>query len=140
MSGRDPGRCDLVFQDRSVSALHVEIFFDAVQHLVGVRSLRQSNPPLVDGRQLIQGTAYLHQNSRMQLGRIELTVTALKIAGNAAQAYTPHTPHSNYGLQCPNPACGKVSAYSSELLKQGCPWCGFSLAAANSVLVSPASF
>lgn len=40
-----------------------------------------------------------------------------------------------YGLRCPNSKCDRISPY--EQLDLGCPWCGTSLAAAESVLMSP---
>ncbi|BAY61332.1 FHA domain containing protein [Calothrix brevissima NIES-22] len=48
------------------------------------------------------------------------------------QHITP-APQGVYGLECPK--CHKVSP--PENLQVGCPWCGTSLAAAVSVLVSP---
>ena len=43
--------------------------------------------------------------------------------------------NQTYGLQCPNSKCGRISPY--EKLDLGCRWCGTSLAAAESVLMSP---
>lgn len=131
--GRDPARCDLVLHDRSVSALHVEIFINATQQTAGIRNLRTTNPPLVDGNQLIHGDAALRQGSRINLGRVELFISQLNLVSSVAPIPAP----SSYGLKCPNPGCGKVSDYNHETLQQGCPWCGFSLAAANSVVVLP---
>lgn len=126
--GRDPARCDLVLRDRSVSALHVEIFLNSSQQSAGIRNLRASNPPLVDGRQLVSGDSPLQQGSRINLGRVEIIISLLQFT--AAQ-------NLDYGLKCPNPACGKVAAYDSIMLQSGCPWCGFSLAAADSVVILP---
>ncbi|MBW4643353.1 MAG: FHA domain-containing protein [Goleter apudmare HA4340-LM2] len=47
----------------------------------------------------------------------------------------PVPPQGVYALQCPK--CHKVSP--SENLQVGCPWCGTSLAAAVSVLVTPSN-
>ena len=133
--GRDPARCDLVLHDRSVSALHVEIFVNHSQRAAGIRNLRASNPPLVDSQQLVTGEAPLRQGSRIHLGRVELSVVTLQFT----QAESPRhpSPIQSYGLKCPNPGCGKVSDYNNEILQRGCPWCGFSLAAANSVVIMP---
>lgn len=131
--GRDPAQCDLVLQDRSVSALHVEIVLNLAHNHAGVRNLRVSNPPVVDGKQLRTGEAPLRQGSRINLGRISLTITNLSFT--TAESRPNSTP--SYGLKCPNPTCGKVSDYTTEILQQGCPWCGFSLAAANSVVIMP---
>lgn len=129
--GRDPAQCDLVLHDRSVSALHVELFLNHPQQTAGIRNLRSSNPALVDGRHLIVGDAPLRQGSRISLGRVDLSVIALRFT------ISEPTPAQAYGLKCPNAACGKVSDYNSDILQQGCPWCGFSLAAANSVVIFP---
>ena len=135
--GRDPARCDLVLHDRSVSALHVEILFNRPSQQVRIRNLRSSNPPLVDGIQLKAGEAALHQGSKINLGRVELTVSALTFSLPSSPVLPVQHAAQAYGLSCPNPACGKVSAYNSAILQQGCPWCGFSLAAANSVVMIP---
>lgn len=132
--GRDPSQCDLVLPERSVSGLHVEIFFRSDYHQVSIRNLRFRNPPLIDDYQLINGEALMHLGSRLTLGRVELLVQSLTFSHPSAGAPLPA---SSYGLKCPNPNCGKVSAYSQEILQQGCPWCGFSLAAANSVVITP---
>jgi hypothetical protein len=139
--GRDPAQCDLVLHDLSVSALHVEIVLNSPPQQTIIRNLRASNPPLVDGIQLTIGEAPLYQGSRINLGRVELTVAHL-ILGNihlAQSSPPPAHPTANreYGLSCPNPNCGKISAYNTAILQQGCPWCGFSLAAANSVVILP---
>lgn len=51
------------------------------------------------------------------------------------QPALPPASNQTYGLQCPNVKCGRVSPY--EQLDLGCPWCGTSLAAAASVLMTP---
>ncbi|MBV5260074.1 FHA domain-containing protein [Synechococcus moorigangaii CMS01] len=136
--GRDPARCDIVFADRSVSSLHVEIFFSATRDAALIQNLRPSNPPLVNGDRLTEGTAPLFQGSQIQLGHIQLRVAqlVLPIQANVPPRVPALSPVATYGLKCPNPTCGKVSKYDDQILKQGCPWCGFSLAAANTVLVA----
>ncbi|MBD1926788.1 FHA domain-containing protein [Trichocoleus sp. FACHB-90] len=148
--GRDPARCDIVLTDPTVSGLHVEIFFLAQQQSFYLRSLRESNPPLVDGCSIAQGEVALSQGSIFYLGQMELKVTAVCLgaiavpatiimppSSPAAKAVAPGTTRPNpsvtYGLQCF--ACNKVSPYKQ--LNLGCPWCGTSLAAALSVLVTP---
>ncbi len=137
--GRDPAQCDIIFADRSVSSLHVELFFSAALDAALIQNLRPSNPPLIDGFQLTQGTANLSQGSQIQLGRIQLQVSQLVLPGQVQVAAPPQPQVPNtasaYGLKCPNPSCGKVSRYDEQVLKQGCPWCGFSLAAANTVMM-----
>jgi len=137
--GRDPQRCDLVFHDRTVSALHVEIFFDNPAQSAFIRNLRESNPPLIDGTKLTQGQQSLRIGSHVRLGKVILTVSALSFGSAQSQALLQKAPTvlPEYGLKCPNLSCGNVLAYKDEILKQGCPWCGFSLAAAQSVLIPP---
>jgi hypothetical protein len=144
--GRDPARCDLVLTDPTVSGLHVEIFFNSVTHSFSLRNLRQSNPPVVDERQIPQGEASLGQGSIIYLGQMELKVTAISLAAAnnpipptilipppaLAVANHPAPAVVSYGLQCPN--CHRTSPY--ERIDWGCQWCGTSLAAAVSVLIT----
>jgi len=142
--GRDPGKCDIVFSDQSVSGLHVEIFFNQELQEYAVRNLRPSNPPLVDGKILASGEAKLRSDSRIHLGQVQIEaveVTEVQVAapltvllsGPAVQSSSPPTGPSTYGLQCPK--CSRISPYGQ--LSAGCPWCGTSLAAAVSVVLSP---
>jgi eukaryotic-like serine/threonine-protein kinase len=77
--GRDPTRCDIVLSDITVSGLHVEIFFNATDQHFYVRNLRETNPPVVDGRLLPQGERVLNQGSVLQLGQMELRVSAIGV-------------------------------------------------------------
>ena len=77
--GRDPVQCDVVLMDPTVSGLHVEIFFGFQQSCFYLRNLRTSNPPIVDGRQLIQGQIALSQGSVIYLGQIEINVIAISL-------------------------------------------------------------
>jgi hypothetical protein len=148
--GRDPARCDIILPEPTVSGLHVEIFFNQQQGCFFLRNLRESNPPMVDGKNIIKGEAPLRQGSTIYLGQMELTVLAVTLAPNGIpativmpqyqgrginQPLVPVVP--TYGLQCPNHKCGKSSPYA--LLNSGCPWCGTSLAAAASILMAPTS-
>lgn len=137
--GRDPLQCDIVLNDPTVSGLHVEIFFNTQYQSFALHNLRDINPPIVDGRQLNYGQAFLSTGSTIWLGQLELVVTAVSLHTSyhpiaptqlvASQSVA--TPES-YGLQCPS--CGKISPY--ERLDWGCQWCGTSLAAAASVLMT----
>jgi len=145
--GRDPRQSDLVLSDPTVSGLHVEIFFDLEKQSFALRNLRYSNPPVVDGRQIPHGEVVLRQGSTIYLGQVELKVVAVAIA-TPKPSIVPtmlmpplvaKKPHQlppdvvSYGLECPN--CHRVSPY--ERMDFGCPWCGVSLAAAISVLMTP---
>ena len=122
--GRDPSKCDIILSNPTVSGLHIEIFFNQELQEFEVRNLRPTNPPLVDGKRLVQGEAKLRCGSRLYLGELQLDVVEEK---------TPPTGPSRYGLQCPK--CRRTSPYAQ--LSAGCPWCGTSLAAAASVFLSP---
>lgn len=137
--GRDPALCDIVFQERSVSGLHVEIFFHPHTQQFFMRNLRLQNPPLVDGTLLHQGELPIRAGSQIKLGRVELHITAITItplpvpppASPSAQG----NPSSNmaYGLQCPQ--CDHVAAYSQEAIQQDCPMCGHSMALSNTIFL-----
>lgn len=135
--GRDPARCDLVLSDPTVSGLHVVIYFEPQQRKFWIRNMRESNPPVVDGKRLVQGELALQQNSAIALGHQILQVTEIVTNSPTSRPIPlPHThkvPNQVYGLQCPNPKCAKISDY--EKIALVCPWCGTSLAgAASSIL------
>ena len=77
--GRDPTRCDIVLSDITVSGLHVEIFFNPDDQHFYVRNLRETNPPIIDGRSLPQGERVLNQDSCLRLGQMELKVIAISV-------------------------------------------------------------
>ncbi|MEG4626980.1 FHA domain-containing protein [Microcoleus sp. w1-18aA5] len=141
--GRDPAKCDIVFSHPSVSGLHVEILFNQELQEYAVRNLRESNPPLVDGKILAQGEAKLKSGSHIHLGQVQIevvNVTEVQVAAPQTVLLGPPAPgnfqptgSSKYGLQCPK--CSRISPYAQ--LNAGCPWCGTSLAAAASVVISP---
>ena len=137
--GRDPVKCDIVLTHPTVSGLHIEIFFNPNGYCFQVRNLRQSNPPVVDGKILIQGEMTLVQGSTICLGQTEIKVVAVSLAGSSVPQTILMLPQPGilgnqiYGLKCPK--CDRISPF--EQLDLGCPWCGTSLAAASSVLMSP---
>jgi predicted component of type VI protein secretion system len=141
--GRDPTRCDVVLQHPTVSGLHVEIFFDSRQNQFYLRNLRESNPPVVDQQRVTQGSVALYQNSLIRLGQFELRIKAIASQLQPTVLTPPTSPASpapvaapqneSYGLECPK--CHRVSPH--QHLRLGCPWCGTSLAAAQSVLIMP---
>jgi predicted component of type VI protein secretion system len=144
--GRDPTRCDILLSDPTVSGLHVEIFFNPSTQTFVLRNLRHSNPPFVDGRQIITEEVALSQGSAIYLGQLELKVIAISLH-QTNQAIPPTllfgsqpvpsanqpAPAASYGLECPN--CHRISPY--DRIDWGCQWCGTSLAAAASVLMLP---
>jgi len=141
--GRDPARCDLVLSDPTVSGLHVVIYFDPQKRKFWLRNMRESNPPVIDGKRLVQGEVELQQHSAIALGHQILQVTEILNHSPISPPNSASVPHHNpnqpdqvYGLQCPNPKCAKISSY--EKITLVCPWCGTSLAgAASSILPLP---
>ncbi len=134
--GRDPALCDIIFQERSVSGLHVEIFFQPQAQQFFIRNLRLQNPPLVDGTLLKQGDLPLRAGSRLKLGRVDLNITAMTLTPTSTPPAFPKSgPPSTaaYGLQCPQ--CHHVAAYSNDAIKQDCPMCGHSMATSNTVFI-----
>lgn len=73
--GRDPAQCDIVISDLTVSGLHVEIVFNPGDQQFYVRNLRESNPPLVNQKPLVQGEVPLGYQSTLRLGQVDLRVT-----------------------------------------------------------------
>ncbi|MBE9216334.1 protein kinase [Plectonema cf. radiosum LEGE 06105] len=72
--GRDPQDCDIVLSEPTVSALHVEIFFNQEKEKFYLRNLRQKNPPILDGQLLLAGEMPLSISSVMRLGQQNLKV------------------------------------------------------------------
>ncbi|MGB3189881.1 MAG: FHA domain-containing protein [Limnoraphis sp.] len=143
--GRDPHRCDVVLSHPTVSGLHVEIFFDSTSDQFRVRSLRDTNPPRIDGQLLSSQEATLNPGSHLCLGQVELEVvsvlnriekipvTILFSPNESVNLQKPPASTPQYGLQCPK--CDRLTPY--EQIDLGCRWCGTSLAAAMSVVMSP---
>lgn len=73
--GRDPQECDIVIPDPTVSALHIEIFFQMQKQMFYLRNLRQFNPPIVDGQLLLAGEMPLSIGSNIRLGQQNFKVS-----------------------------------------------------------------
>jgi predicted component of type VI protein secretion system len=95
--GRNPTQCDIVLGHPTVSGLHVEIFFDPQQEHFYLRNLRHSNPPLVNGQNLAQGTLEISQGSTIYLGEIALEVVSENInhLANDPPATMPDSTNAN---------------------------------------------
>lgn len=78
--GRDPDLCDVVFQDPSVSRLHAEIRWSALDGRFYIQSLSSSNPIEVDHQQL-HGTRLIQNGTTIMLGD-----TTVQVAKNDAPA------------------------------------------------------
>lgn len=75
--GRDPAQCDIIITHPTVSALHVEIFFNHQIQSFCLRNLRPTNPPVVDKISVIEGEVPLKEGSSIYLGQIEFKVVAV---------------------------------------------------------------
>jgi predicted component of type VI protein secretion system len=123
--GRDPLRVEMVINNPTVSGLQASIYYDPASQQFLIQSLRETNPVLVDGQKLTQGAKPVKDKGRLQMGNLTIKLAVQKpIITNAV---------TEYGLKCPNPKCGKISPYES--LKLVCPWCGTSLASAQSMIM-----
>jgi predicted component of type VI protein secretion system len=122
--GRHPDLCDILFsEDEKISRLHAEIFFNREQNSFYLRKLPEGKRPLiVDGKIIIHDEAPLREGSMIILGETEIKVVAVSV-------------DIAYGLICPNIKCrnpDKRRIVDPKHLLEGCPWCGTSLAAAQS--------
>ncbi|NER47737.1 MAG: protein kinase [Symploca sp. SIO1A3] len=90
--GRDPVQCDLVLSDPTISALHVEIFFNVRQQYFYLRNLRPSNPPLVNGQSLPTTELLLSQGNSIQLGQTILRVATIVLTRYPAGYQPPNYP------------------------------------------------
>lgn len=145
--GRDPSRCELVLSDPTVSGLHIEIFFDPLADQFCVRNLRTVNPPQIDGHSLISGEMPLQSGSQLMLGQQSLQVMSILNASITVpptllisptetvppQKSIPTSTATQYGLRCPH--CHHICSF--DQLELSCQWCGTTLAAAESVVLSP---
>lgn len=77
--GRNPSLCDLVLSDATVSGLQAEIFFQPQQDSFFIRSLRETNPLIVNGQSLPVGEVPLNQESNFKLGKVDFQVTAITV-------------------------------------------------------------
>jgi hypothetical protein len=75
--GRDPGQCDIVLGDGTVSGLHLEIYYDANSRRFFARNLRESNPAIINGQPLTQGEIPLQPENTIQLGRLQVRAIAM---------------------------------------------------------------
>ncbi|MEO1431826.1 MAG: FHA domain-containing protein [Cyanobacteria bacterium J06633_8] len=117
--GRDENQCDIALpkSEKTVSRLHVEIFYDShrkgwfLKNLTGNRP--SPNPVVVDGKMIILEEVLLSIGTIFKLGRITLKVTDIEII------------QSEYGVKCQN--CMRQIPY--DYIGDFCPYCGYSLQA-----------
>ncbi|GAB4377763.1 MAG: hypothetical protein Kow00121_28140 [Elainellaceae cyanobacterium] len=133
--GRDATLCDVVLRhpdpniEKTVSGLHVEIFFEPTDDTFYLRNLtrdrhppKQPNPAIVDGRKVVQEEVPLKVGSQIRLGRMALTVKAIDLP----QAQVPaskKTQDPQYMRVCAN---SKTPHYHPlDYNKLNCEVCGY---------------
>ncbi len=122
--GRDRDQCDLVLSEneRSLSRLHVEIFFNTstnkfwVRNLTREQLLAKRNPVIVDGQKILEEEAPVKVGSQIQLGKILLKIRAIE--QQQPQINQP-SPQPVYGIKCPT---GHILPH--DYLGLFCPHCG----------------
>lgn len=128
--GRDESQCDVIIKDptKTVSGLHVEIFFDVAKHTFYLRNVTKNrenpNPARVNGQKVVAEDVTLKYRSTIQLGKVMLTANVTSDAPEDAPVH---------GLKCH--VCGHVSPQTS--LSLVCQWCGTSLASAPTAVYFP---
>lgn len=128
--GRDESQCDVIIKDpsKTVSGLHVEIFFDIAKRTFYLRNITRNrekpNPARVNGQKVVAEDVALKYQSTIQLGKVTLTANVTSDAPEDAPVH---------GLQCH--VCGHVSPQAS--LSLVCQWCGTSLASAPTAVYFP---
>ena len=128
--GRDESQCDVIVKDpaKTISGLHVEIFFDVARRNFYLRNLTKNrekpNPAWVNGQKVVGEDVVLSRRAMIQLGKITLTA-------NVTSDVPEDAPVN--GLKCH--VCNHVSPQAS--LSLVCQWCGTSLASAPTVVYFP---
>ncbi len=127
--GRDEKKCDIVLPvgEKTISRLHVVIFYDFEQNCFFLKNLTSDRPQpnrvIVDGKTIISQQTNISLESVIQLGTISLRITQLEIIQS----------QESYGVECPN--CHRHIPF--DYLGDFCPYCGFSLQAGRTTFGTP---
>lgn len=91
--GRDAQKCDLIFPEViTVSREHIEIFFNSHDRRFYLRSLRDNNPPEIDGQKIKTTTEIaLKQGDTIKLGELTLKVHSV---GTVSGETNPNSPEN----------------------------------------------
>jgi hypothetical protein len=140
--GRDATLCDVVLRhpdptvEKTVSGLHIEIFFNPNSNSLYLRNLtrdrqppKQPNPVVVDGRKIVTEEVPLRTGSQIQLGRMALTIKAIDAQEKAAAAKDPQ-----YMRVCANPRSPHY--HSLDYNKFNCEVCGYVMLGATLIYPS----
>ncbi|NJO42376.1 MAG: FHA domain-containing protein [Cyanobacteria bacterium CRU_2_1] len=141
--GRDEALCDVVLRhpdpniEKTVSGLHIEIFFEPNAGSFYLRNLtrdrqppKQPNPAVVDGKRVVTEEVPLHVGSQIRLGRMALLVRSIEVAQSPAQV--PQNPQ--YMRVCANTKAPHF--YPLDYNKYNCEVCGHIMLGAT--LIYPA--
>lgn len=130
--GRDATRCDVTLKhpdpsiEKTVSGLHIEIFFNPTTNRFYLRNLtrdrqppKQPNPVVVDGQKIIVEEVPLRVGSQIRLGRMTLTIKAIE-----SPQVPPQTPENpQYMKVCANSKTPHY--YPLTYNKFNCEVCGY---------------
>jgi hypothetical protein len=138
--GRDATLCDVVLNhpdpniEKTVSGLHIEIFFNPDAQGFYLRNLtrdrqppKQPNPAVVDGKKIVTEEVPLHIGSHIQLGRMALTVKAI-------DAKTDTSKEPEYMRVCANPRSPHY--HPLDYNKFNCEVCGYVMLGATLIYPS----
>ncbi|MGQ4646199.1 FHA domain-containing protein [Lyngbya aestuarii] len=138
--GRDHAHCDLVLKhrdseiERTVSGLHVEIFFGPRTNCFYLRNLtrdrlppQKPNPVMVDCQKIIHQEVPLKAGNQIKLGKMALSVQAIEMPKQLEQLLEQQV----YGIKCINE---HVLPYN--YLESTCPYCGVALQSGQTVILS----
>lgn len=123
--GRDSQRCDIVLTDSSVSGLQAEVYYQAASQSFYLRSLRDTNPPIINGQPITTGEALLGHASTLTLGRVVLNVkvnplpvglppTEVSPAGRGVPPTEVSSPYSGNAASPPSSAPSPTPYYPSQ--------------------------
>ena len=131
--------------------MHIEISFNSQQQSFYIKNISTTTPAKINGTPLLTGEKLLTDNTIIDLGQQQLQVFVISTINIPDTIIVPKSPQGSpqtkakntkyplptqpkpvYGLECPE--CHNIS--SLENIELACPWCGTSLAAAISVLIS----
>ena len=107
--GRDPQDCDIILLDSTVSALHVEIFFNQEREKFYLRNLRQKNPPILDGQLLLAGEMPLSVSSILRLGQQNLQVKDITSQQYASNYIPVSYKNNNFAIEAPQQPITKTA-------------------------------
>ena len=128
--GRDRDRCDIVFQHpdpsitRTVSGLHLEIFWNEQAQQFYVRNLTRDrvppNPAIVDGQTVITQEVVIAENSQIKLGKMTIRVKAIDLSLQNVRQSGGARATPQYVRECTNPKGAHLLPADYELLTCHC--------------------